>query len=321
MSKPIILIGGGGSILGEGGGKFSGGCKLYNLWIKLLIKNGYETYQVTNDGRYDQWLIEHQPVISFDLAKKWASENRNLKCMTSWLPVAKFFLALTNRIYFYDCEIAYTSSGHLSILKELMKSKIQNIATNSHYNQKWYKETLGYSVKLIPEWSDETYWYPDPKKRQKNLVGYIAEPGAEEVIRKMDEICRSQGINLNFVNISGDEITVLNKMQQCDFYMGTNLGKHPVHGEGCPRSQEEAMHAGCVLLAFDVKGNREYLTDGETGFLVPPKKTDLLAEKLIRLVRNSEIKEKIRIRSIDFALKKFSSPGRWTFVKDFLELE
>lgn len=321
MSKPIILIGGGGSILGGGTSRISGGCKLYNLWVKLLINNGYETYQITNDGKYGRWLIEHQPVISFDLAKKWAGEGRDLKCMTGWIPVAKYFLILTEQIYFYDCEIAYTSGRYLPFLKELMKSKIRAVATNSHYNQKWYKETFNYPAKLVPEWSDEKYWHPKPEKRQKNLVGYMLEPGAKEVIRKINETCRNQGISLNFMNISGNEQEVLDKMQQCDFYIGTNPGKHPTHGEGCPRSQQEAMHAGCIPIAYDVKGNREYLTDGETGFLVPLKRVDLLTEKLIYLARNPEVKEQIRTRSIDFALKKFSSPGRWEPVKNFLELE
>ncbi|GAH43596.1 unnamed protein product, partial [marine sediment metagenome] len=191
MNKPIVLLGGGGSVLTST--KYNGGAKVITLWIKLLRKHGYETFQVTHDGNYPKWLIEHQPIISFDLAKKWKKEGKNLKCVIFWLPVAKYFLMLANQIYFCDCEITYTSGGYLLSLKELMKSKIRAIATNSHYNQKWYKETLGYSAKLVPEWSDEIYWHPKPEKRQKNLVGYMIEPGGHsvEIIKKINEICRN----------------------------------------------------------------------------------------------------------------------------------
>lgn len=320
MNKPIILLGGGGDILTST--KYNGGTKVITLWIKLLRQHGYEAYQITHDGNYPEWLIEHQPVISFDLARKWAREKRDLKCVTTWLPVARYFLELVNQIYFRDCEIAYTSRSHLPFLKGLMKFRIRAIATNSHINQNWYKSVLNYNAILINEWSDETYWYPKPEMRQENLVGYMNEVGGTSGadIAKISEICCKQNINLNFMKIAGDEQIVLDKMRQCDFFIGTNPGKHPIHGEGCPRTGNEAMHAGCIVIAYDVCGNREYINEGR-GFLVPKRKPELLAEKLIYLTRNPKIKEGMRTRSIDFALKEFSFPKRWELIRDFLELQ
>lgn len=321
MSKPIILFGGGGDILTSS--KYNGGTKVFTTWIKLLRQHGYEAYQVTHDGNYPRWLIEHQPVISLNLAKKWVSEDRNLECMIGWLPVAKYFLMLTKQIYFYDCEIAYTSRGHLPLLKKLMKSEICSIATNSYTNQEWYKSTLNYNAMLINQWTDEEYWYPRSETRQENLVGYMNEPGgtSREDIKKIDAICREHDINLKFMEIAGDEQIVLDKMRQCDFYVGTNPGKHPVHGEGCPITGHEAMHTGCVVIAYDVKGNREYLDHGRTGFLAPRKRPDILARHLIHLIERPELKEQIRIDSVDFALKKFSSSDKWGLIRDFLKLE
>ena len=102
--------------------------------------------------------------------------------------------------------------------------------------------------------------------------------------------------------------------------MGANPGKHPTHGEGCPRVGNEAMHAGCVVISFDVNGNREYLQDGKTGFLVPRKQVNLMANKLIYLTKHLNIKEQIRKASVRFALERFSVPGRWEKIRDFLEL-
>lgn len=321
MNKPIILLGGGGNVLSLP--RYNGGVKIFNLWAKLLRQHNYESYLVTQDGKYDKWLIEHQPVISFSLAKKWAKEKRNLKCMTGWLPVAKYFLMLPGQIYFYDCEIAYTSRSHFPLLKELMKSKIRAIATNSHTNQEWYKSILNYNAVLIHQWTDEEYWYPRPEMRQENLIGYMNEPRgtSREGIKKIDAICQEYNINLKFMEIAGDEQIVLDKMRQCDFYIGTNPGKHPVHGEGCPITGHEAMSTGCIVIAYDVKGNREYLDHGKTGFLAPRKRPDILARHLIHPIERPELKEQIRINSIDFALKKFSSSGKWELIRDFLELK
>ena len=57
-------------------------------------------------------------------------------------------------------------------------------------------------------------------------------------------------------------------MQQCDIFLGLNLGKHPLWGEGCPIPPLEALHAGCVLVAYDVLGNREYLLPEGSGVLI-----------------------------------------------------
>lgn len=319
MNKPIILIGGGRLHLG----KFSGGVKHLNLWTKVIRENGYEAFLVTEDGTFEPWLIEHQPVISFHQAKHWAKRGRNLKSLPMWLPVAKYFLELTEQIYFYDCEIARTCQPpHLPILRDLLPNKIQAIGTNSKYNENWYRSTIRYPAMMINEWSDAKYWSPKPAIREENLVGYTNERGSDDVIHVVDDICRKRGFEFRFVKIQQlGEAQVLDLMRRCDFFLGTNPGKHPAHGEGCPRAANEAMHAGCVVISFDVNGNREYLQNGETGFLIPREDVNTMAQNLIFLADHPEVKEQIRKNSIHFALEKFSALGRWEKIRDFLELE
>jgi glycosyltransferase involved in cell wall biosynthesis len=80
------------------------------------------------------------------------------------------------------------------------------------------------------------------------------------------------------------------------------------------------MHAGCVVIAYDVNGNREYLIDGYNGFLVPRKNTNLLATHLVNLMKNPELKEKIRKRSINLVSKVFTSLDKFPLLREFLEL-
>jgi glycosyltransferase involved in cell wall biosynthesis len=53
--------------------------------------------------------------------------------------------------------------------------------------------------------------------------------------------------------------------------------------EGTPIVLLEAMAAGLPVVANRIMGNREVVADGETGYLVPPRRPDFLAEALCRL--------------------------------------
>ncbi len=57
--------------------------------------------------------------------------------------------------------------------------------------------------------------------------------------------------------------------------------------EGLPVSAIEAMYSGITVLATQTGGIAEFITDGETGFLFPPGKTDEIAEKAVELLRDS----------------------------------
>jgi glycosyltransferase involved in cell wall biosynthesis len=57
----------------------------------------------------------------------------------------------------------------------------------------------------------------------------------------------------------------------------------PSYREGVPRSMIEGFATGRPAVATDVRGCRELVTDGVTGFLVPPRRPDRLAAALRRL--------------------------------------
>ena len=64
----------------------------------------------------------------------------------------------------------------------------------------------------------------------------------------------------------------------------------PSHREGMPRSIIEAMMTGLPVVATDVRGSREEIVHGETGFLVPVGDAGALAEALDRLVRDPRLR-------------------------------
>jgi glycosyltransferase involved in cell wall biosynthesis len=56
--------------------------------------------------------------------------------------------------------------------------------------------------------------------------------------------------------------------------------------EGLPRALVEAMAAGLPCVANAIDGVQDVVTDGVTGFMVPPKRPDLTAERISFLLQN-----------------------------------
>jgi glycosyltransferase involved in cell wall biosynthesis len=67
----------------------------------------------------------------------------------------------------------------------------------------------------------------------------------------------------------------------------------PSLSEGFSNSLLEYMAAGLPCVATDVGGNKEIVVDGETGFLVKPASAQALAEKIIVVLRNPGLREKM----------------------------
>ena len=65
----------------------------------------------------------------------------------------------------------------------------------------------------------------------------------------------------------------------------TNLD---VHGEGISNSILEYMAIGKPVVATEGGGTNEIIVDGETGFLVPQKSSNLLADKILELLNNQK---------------------------------
>lgn len=65
------------------------------------------------------------------------------------------------------------------------------------------------------------------------------------------------------------------------------------HREGMPRSIIEAMLSGLPVVATNIRGAREEVIEGETGYLVPVQDSPALAEALSRLVADRVLRCKL----------------------------
>jgi hypothetical protein len=304
--------------------KFNGGTKLYNLWVKLLRSQGYQAYLATVDGQYDQWLNNHQPVIDYDTVNDFKRQGLDIRLVTAWLDIPRFDSILGDGQFFYfDAELRWTLQFKKNLERFLKNGQIAGIGTHSRYIQSWYMAELGIKPILINEWSDQTIFYQSPEIRVKNRIGYMIECAEdEEIVRFLQKKCLCSQIPVEIVRLQGAQETDLaQEMRQVDIFIGLNQGKHPLWGEGCPRTQQEALHSGCVLVAFDVLGNREYLYDGWTGLLVQPGDFEGLWNAIEFLLKHEDQKEKLRENGMALVGALFGEEGKIKLVKKFLRFD
>ncbi len=79
----------------------------------------------------------------------------------------------------------------------------------------------------------------------------------------------------------------------------------PSHFEGLPMSVIEAMLCGLPVVATHIRGPREQVVEGETGFLVPPGSVAPLAEALKRLADDVGLRTRFGNAALSRALRKF----------------
>ena len=75
--------------------------------------------------------------------------------------------------------------------------------------------------------------------------------------------------------------------------------------EGTPVSLIEAQACNLPVISTDVGGVRDIVKDGETGFIVPKKNAEALAEKLTLLINSKEIREKMSQNGWKFVEEQF----------------
>lgn len=71
----------------------------------------------------------------------------------------------------------------------------------------------------------------------------------------------------------------------------------PSKREGLPTSVMEAMVYGMPVVGTDIRGNRELIIDGFNGFLIALNDNNRMAEKLARLIRESEMRKNMGQKS------------------------
>lgn len=79
----------------------------------------------------------------------------------------------------------------------------------------------------------------------------------------------------------------------------------PSYREGMPRSIIEAMSMECAIIATNIRGSREEVLDGKTGYLVDVNSPEIIAEKIDLLLDNTELLHYMKVNGRNRAIKYY----------------
>ena len=78
-----------------------------------------------------------------------------------------------------------------------------------------------------------------------------------------------------------------------EYYQNSTIYVLPSYYEGLPTTLLEAMSCGMASITTNVQGNSELIKNGENGLLISPKNPKELAEKILYLLDNAELRKKL----------------------------
>lgn len=90
-----------------------------------------------------------------------------------------------------------------------------------------------------------------------------------------------------------------------DYYKQCSVYVLPSYREGTPRTVLEASSMGRAIITTDAPGCRGTVIDGKTGFLVPVKDGNALAEKMLEFIKNPELVEIMGKASAEYCREKY----------------
>jgi glycosyltransferase involved in cell wall biosynthesis len=146
-------------------------------------------------------------------------------------------------------------------------------------------------------------------KELSNVKFLIAGDGPER------ENLERQTKNLNvgdFVQFLGQipHESMPNLLSQADIYVSTSLH------DGASVSLLEALASGAFPVVTDIPSNREWISDGENGFLVPTGEEQFLARRILEAIRNEALLEKSRNENLSIIKERGIWPVTMEKVKE-----
>ncbi len=121
---------------------------------------------------------------------------------------------------------------------------------------------------------------------------------------RMEALARELGVNARFVGVQTPD-RVLDWLRTAAVLCSPSVVAADGNAEGLPMTIMEAQATGVPVVAFPSGGSAEGVDDGRSGFVVPARDEDALAEALIRLLGDGELRERFSLAAREFALRKF----------------
>ncbi len=127
------------------------------------------------------------------------------------------------------------------------------------------------------------------------LVGSIDSDNPKSITDEQLKLWVESGV-VEHWGFSSDVATTISK---------SNIIVLPSYREGLPKSLIEAAACGRAVITTDVPGCRDAIDPNKTGVLVPVKDSTSLAEKILKLVNEPELRHQFGRKGREFAMEVF----------------
>ncbi|MCV0366661.1 MAG: glycosyltransferase family 4 protein [Nitrosopumilus sp.] len=193
------------------------------------------------------------------------------------------------------------TTGTLASKAELKAFQISNkLTTDSKTVQKYYKDKVNANFIYLPAPLDVNKFKNICKtEKKKNQVIYIGRNSYEKGIDILKQI--ESKINGNVVYC-----TNLPWEQTMEVLKSSNLLIVPSRMESIPQVIKEAFYLKIPVIATNVGGISEIVTDHETGILVPPEDPSKMLDAINSLLINEELQKKLTQNAYDFITNFFT---------------
>jgi len=169
--------------------------------------------------------------------------------------------------------------------KELMRSYSPTVISIRSLRPIYNVETLIKSVPIV--------------LKQVPEARFIIGGGGEQRIYLRD-LAKSLGVidSINFTGfIPHDQLP--GYFNSADIYVSTSLS------DGGPSiSLMEAMACGLACIVTNVGDTAKWIKNGETGYIIPVKRPDMLAENIISLIKNKKLRQKMGRSNLQLVQQK-----------------
>jgi len=225
------------------------------------------------------------------------------------------------RIFLYVCKRA----NHLHCVSDGMKRELEALGINggrvsafpmgieTDFLNKEGGQRVGFDKRpttilsnrnLLPIYNVSLFIRAIPLvlKEESKVKFLVAGDGPER--EELEREAKSLSIG-NFVQFLGriPHDAMLNLLNQTDIYVSTSLH------DGTSVSLLEALGSGAFPVVTDIPSNREWISDGENGFLVPTDEERVLAIRIIEAIRDRSLVEKASQKNLRLVTEKVLWPA------------
>ncbi len=140
------------------------------------------------------------------------------------------------------------------------------------------------------------------------------EDGAEEKIADCFNFCIENKI-IERVHFLGGRSDVPDVLAALDLFVFSSLH------EGLPVAMSEAMLSKVPLIVSDIEPLLEASANGKYAEVFPAQNHEILSEKMLKLLKDKDLREKLAARAFEFAEENFSIEAHLRQLKKLYELQ